>query len=138
MVDEAKPSNQELLFLHVISMFQAAAMQQLGKIMDPVTGKVATDLDQAKVSIDILDVLKEKTRGNLTKSEADFLDKVLFELHMNYVEEAKQKKEAKEEDADEGDEEKEASAGEPEQKNNAESVANDKGNKGKAKDQEKA
>jgi hypothetical protein len=70
-------------------MFQAAAMQQLGKIMDPLTGEVTKDLEQAKVSIDIVDVLKEKTQGNLTKVEEEFLSKVLFELHMNYVDELK-------------------------------------------------
>ena len=104
-------STRELLFLHVISMFQAAGMQQLGKIADPVTGEVARDLGQAKVSIDILEALKEKTQGNLNGTEAEFLDKVLFELHMNYVDELKTSKEAGEEGAEEGDEKKEASAG---------------------------
>ena len=94
MVDKDKPSSREVLFLHMISMFQVAAMQQLGKLMDPVSGKVDKDLEQAKVSIDILDILKEKTRGNLTKAEEEFLGKVLFELHMNYVDELKASKEA--------------------------------------------
>ncbi|MDH3217393.1 MAG: DUF1844 domain-containing protein [Candidatus Krumholzibacteria bacterium] len=89
MVDEGRPSVKELLFLQIISMFQAAAMQQMGKIVDPVSGEVSRELEQAKVSIDILDVIKEKTQGNLTEAEKDFLDKVLFELHMNYVDEVK-------------------------------------------------
>jgi hypothetical protein len=89
VVDKDQPSSRELLFLQVISMFEAAAMQQLGKIMDATAGKVNKDLAQAKMSIDILDVLKEKTKGNLTEVEREFLDKVLFELHMNYVDELK-------------------------------------------------
>ena len=89
MADNDQPSSGQLLFLQLISMFQAAAMQQLGKIVDPATGEVDKDLSQAKVSIDILDVLKEKTKGNLTDVEGEFLDKVLFELHMNYVDERK-------------------------------------------------
>lgn len=64
-------------------------MQQMGKIMDPVDQKIHRDLQQAKFSIDLLDVIKDKTRGNLTDLERDFLEKVLFELHMNYVDEAK-------------------------------------------------
>jgi hypothetical protein len=89
VVDIDQPSSRELLFLQMISMFQVAAMQQLGKIVDPTTGEVTKDLAQAKVSIDILDVLKEKTKGNLSEVEGEFLDKVLFELHMNYVDELK-------------------------------------------------
>lgn len=91
---EGKPSSKELLFLHTISMFQAAAMQQLGKIVDPLSGEVVKDLGQARVSIDILEVLQEKTKGNLTQTEEDFLSKVLFELHMNYVDELKADQEA--------------------------------------------
>jgi hypothetical protein len=116
---EDKPSSKELLFLHTISMFQAAAMQQLGKIVDPLSGEVHKDLDQARVSIDILEVLQEKTRGNLTKTEEDFLGKVLFELHMNYVDELKlareQQKEgpteSAEKDATDGPDETEPKAG---------------------------
>ena len=89
MSDAKNSLPKELLFLQVVSMFQMAAMQQLGKLMDPVSGEVQRDLEQAKISIDILDVLKEKTQGNLTENEEEFLKKVLFELHMNYVEELK-------------------------------------------------
>jgi hypothetical protein len=89
MVDSEQSLPKEMLFIQVVSMFQVAAMQQLGKLMDPLAGDVKRDLAQAKVSIDILDVLKEKTKGNLTSHEEEFLKKVLFELHMNYVEELK-------------------------------------------------
>ena len=105
MVDQDQSQVKGLLFLQVISMFQAAAMQQLGKIMDPLTGEVTRDLEQAKMSIDILEVLKEKTSGNLDQREAEFVDKVLFELHMNYVDELKSKNVGEAEEA-EGDKEK--------------------------------
>lgn len=92
---EADPgaSPKELLFLQLVSMFQVAAMQQMGKLVNPATNEAEKDLAQAKVSIDILDLLKEKTQGNLTKTEEDFLEKLLFELHMNYVDEMKSSKE---------------------------------------------
>jgi len=82
-------TQNELIFLQLISMFQVAAMQQLGKIANPVNGEIVRDLEQAKFSIDILDALKEKTTGNLSEAEKEYLEKVLFELHMNYVEELK-------------------------------------------------
>lgn len=89
MVDDDRSLSGDVLFLHTVAMFQAAAMQQLGKILDPMSGEIAKDLAQAKLSIDILEVLKEKTKGNLSSMEEEFLDKVLFELHMNYVDEVK-------------------------------------------------
>jgi hypothetical protein len=69
-------------------MFQMAAMQQMGKLVNPVTNEVEKDLSQAKASIDMIEMLKRRTEGNLSTSETEFLDKVLFELHMNYVDEA--------------------------------------------------
>jgi hypothetical protein len=92
MVHSEEAMMREMLFLHTVAMFQAAAMQQLGKLPDPAGGEIAKDLAQAKITIDILDVLKEKTKGNLSKTESEFLDKVLFELHMNYVDELKSSK----------------------------------------------
>jgi hypothetical protein len=82
-------SLHSLLFIHLIAMFQSAAMQQLGKLPNPLTNEIERDLEQAKMSIDILDMLKAKTSGNLSTSEQDFIDKVVFELHMNYVDEAR-------------------------------------------------
>jgi hypothetical protein len=63
-------------------------MQQLGKLPNPMTNEVERDLQQAKASIDVLETIKKKTKGNLIEAEAEFLDKVLFELRMNYVDEA--------------------------------------------------
>ena len=104
----------EMLFMQVIMMFQGAAMQQMGKLANPASGKVEQDLDQAKMSIDILGMLKEKTKGNVNENEEKFLDHILYELRMNYVDEvnkAKQKEAeetaAKLEEQDEEKEEKE-------------------------------
>jgi hypothetical protein len=84
-----KPSRDEILFVQLVSMFQIAAMQQMGKIRNPVTNKIERDLDQARVSIDILGMIKEKTKGNLRHEEQEYLDKLLFETRMNYLEELK-------------------------------------------------
>ena len=93
-------TQNELLFLQLVSMFQMAAMQQLGKIANPVSNEVERDLEQAKFSIDILDALKEKTDGNLSEAEKDYLEKVLFELHMNYVDELETSKNGEAEKAE--------------------------------------
>ena len=77
----------EALFFHLVMMFQMAAMQQLGKIPNPMTQKIERDLEQAKFSIDILVMLQDKTKGNLSNKEEEFLKKALFELQINYVDE---------------------------------------------------
>jgi hypothetical protein len=76
------------LFVNLVIIFQSAAMQQMGKIMNPITGKVEKNLEQARYSIDILSMLKEKTRGNLSDDLERLLDSALLQLRMNYVEEA--------------------------------------------------
>jgi hypothetical protein len=77
----------ELLFSQLVFMFQNAAYQQLGKVKNPVTDRVERDLEQARHTIDILGMLEARTRGNLTPGEKQFLDHVLYELRMNYVDE---------------------------------------------------
>ncbi len=77
-------------------MFQFAAMQQMGKLASPVSGKIERDLDQARISIDMIEMLHAKTDGRRTKPESEFLDKVLFELRMNFVDEKRRDESARE------------------------------------------
>jgi Domain of unknown function (DUF1844) len=76
---------QRDLFLGLVQSFQLAAMQQLGKVPDPTSEQTTQDLPQAKLSIDLLEMLKVKTAGNLTMEEGRFLDHVLTELRLHYV-----------------------------------------------------
>jgi len=99
--NEQSYSEDTSRFLQLIAMFQMAAMQQLGKIPNPITNEVERDLQQAKASIDMLDTIKQKTEGNLGDMEAEFLDKILFELRMNYVDEVKRAEKETTEDVDE-------------------------------------
>lgn len=87
MTDHEK--SDPALFLQVVAMFQMAAMQQMGKLVDPVSNEVVRNLDQARTSIDIIEMLERKCAGNLEDVEKTFLEKVLFELRMNYVDEAR-------------------------------------------------
>jgi hypothetical protein len=81
--------SNELLFTQLVLSFQAAAWQQLGKVPSMVTGKIERDLEMAKHSIDMLGMLDIKTKGNLTESENKYLQHVLYELRLNYLEEQK-------------------------------------------------
>jgi hypothetical protein len=80
---------QQLFFAQLVMVFHAAALQQMGKVKNPLTDKVERDLAAAQSSIDILDMLKEKTKGNLTAEEERMLKDVLMELKLNYVDEVK-------------------------------------------------
>ena len=75
-------------FYQLILMFETAALQQMGKLVNPLTGKIERDLEQAKFSIDVLGMLEEKTKGNLTEKEQRYLQGALSQLRLNYVEEA--------------------------------------------------
>jgi hypothetical protein len=96
-------SQDDARFLQLVAMFQMAALQQMGKFVSPVTGEVERDLQQAKSSIDLIEMLAEKTKGNLTPGEKEFLDKILFELRMNYVDEVNRPAEKPEEKPQEGE-----------------------------------
>ena len=81
------------MFFSLVFTFQAAAMQQMGKLKNPISDKIERDLQQAQLSIDMIDMLEEKTRGNLTEDESKFMKGVLQELKLNYVDEmAKEQK----------------------------------------------
>ena len=77
----------ELLFTQLFMMFQGAAYQHMGKVMNPVTNKIERDLAQAKHAIDMLGMLDAKTKGNLTDNEKRLVEHVLYEVRMNYVDE---------------------------------------------------
>lgn len=74
-------------FLSLVFSLSAAAMQQMGKISNPITNKTEKNLEQAKVSIDIIEMLVEKTKGNLTVEENKFLSSTLSDLQLNFVDE---------------------------------------------------
>jgi len=86
------------LFTYLVSTFYSSAWMQMGKMANPVTNNVERDLQQAQFSIDLLDMLKEKTQGNLSDDEARLLDHAIKELKMNYMEEMKKDEAASKEE----------------------------------------
>jgi hypothetical protein len=74
-------------FATFIFSLNSSVLVQLGLIDDPATGKKTKHLPLAKQTIDILGMLEEKTRGNLTKDEETMLKNILYDLRMIYVKE---------------------------------------------------
>jgi len=75
----------EINFTSFIFSLSTSALIQLGEIEDPFTQKQSKNLPIAKQTIDLIGMLREKTKGNLPSEEGNFLDNVLFDLRMRYV-----------------------------------------------------
>ncbi len=76
-------------FSSLVLPFYTQAIIKLGLAKDPFTDKEAEDLDLAKRLIDLLDLLRERTEGNLKPEEKKFLSACLQQLKMTYMEKAK-------------------------------------------------
>ncbi len=87
--NSSSEEQNQALFAQLIMMLYGAAMQQMGKVVNPLTNKAEKNLDLAKLSVDMLSMVEEKTKGNLSDEEARFLSDSLFQLRMNYVDEVK-------------------------------------------------
>ena len=75
----------EVNFNSLIFSLSSSALLHLGEIADPQTGEKREDLPLAKHSIDIIAMLKEKTKGNLNDEESKFLESILTDLRWRYV-----------------------------------------------------
>ena len=73
-------------FPRLVLSLTTTAMLQLGLVPDPASQKVEKNLPAARQTIDILEILKEKTQGNLKPDEARLLDRCLHDLKMSFVE----------------------------------------------------
>lgn len=75
----------EVTFSAFVMSLNTAALYHLGEIADPETGASRQDLMLAKHTIDTLDLLQQKTKGNLSEDESSMLTKFLYDLKMRYV-----------------------------------------------------
>jgi deoxyhypusine synthase len=73
------------LFMGLCTSLVSQAWMQLGKIKNPMTDEINVDLNAASLTIDMLAMLKEKTKGNISDDEAKILDQSISELKMNFV-----------------------------------------------------
>jgi hypothetical protein len=81
----------EINFSTFVIGLSTQALMHLGEMANPLSGKVEPDVPVAKQMIDIVGMLREKTRGNLNASEDRLMEDVLFDLRMKYVEAVKKK-----------------------------------------------
>ena len=84
---EAEAQLPEINFPTFIISLNASALVNLGAIEDPASGKKVKNLLIAKQTIDILSMLQEKTRGNLTEEVEKILKNILYDLRIIYVKE---------------------------------------------------
>ncbi len=116
MAQLSHEQKMEMLFTALVEQWQAQAWIALGKVPNPATNKIERNLEFAKMAIDMLDMIKEKTSGNLTESETRMLTKVIADLKLNYVDEyereKREKQQAEQKAQESGEKEKaEASGG---------------------------
>ena len=78
--------NNDKLFTQLIYMFHTSAMHGLGRIVDP-SGKKDVNLGYVKETIDLMEMLKIKTVGNIPEDIVKLLENMLLELSEDYIEE---------------------------------------------------
>jgi hypothetical protein len=86
--DEQEPASAELPdpnFVMLVSNFATQALIELGEIKNPITKQTERAPERAKFTIDMLQVIRDKTKNNLTPEEQRFVDGALYELRMKYV-----------------------------------------------------
>jgi len=79
----------EIDFSTFVVSLSSSALIHLGVVADPMTGEQNKDLAIAKQTIDMLAMLQEKTKGNLTNEESQLMESMLYDLRMRYVAESK-------------------------------------------------
>ncbi len=89
-----EPRSRDLPGSHfslLILSLSSTAFTQLGEIPDPTTGRTEVSLDTARQTIDMIEMLREKTRGNLAAEEEHLISEILSELKLAYVHKASSK-----------------------------------------------
>jgi hypothetical protein len=79
-------AHPEINFSTFVIGLSTQALAHLGEIPDPMHQDIRVDLDAARQMIDILGLLREKTKGNLDSAEGPLLESILYDLRMKYVE----------------------------------------------------
>lgn len=83
--EQDRPKLPPIDFSAFIAELGMTAVTYLGGYQNSETNEVLVDLEMAKRTIDTIDLLKEKTKGNLTAPESNLLDNTLYNLRMTYI-----------------------------------------------------
>ena len=87
--DNTKQERQKALFANLVMMLASSTMQQMGKLVNPMTNKTEVNLEGAQVTIDMLEMLDDRIKSDLDEDEAKMLADILASLQMNYVQTAR-------------------------------------------------
>jgi Domain of unknown function (DUF1844) len=87
--EETEAPPPKIDFASLVFLYFQSTLMYLGEVEDPAGKKMTQNLPAAQQTIDTLELLQEKTRGNLTPQEDQYLQGVLFDLRMRYVEKAR-------------------------------------------------
>ena len=85
-------SKHDATLFSLVMSLQSMAMVQLGKLANPQTGQIERDLEGARGTIDILDMLKVKCRDNTHDELVKMLDQMVMDLQMNFLDESRKAK----------------------------------------------
>jgi hypothetical protein len=80
-------NSEDQLFTQLLYIFYSSAMVAMGKLKNPATDQIDRNMEQAKQSIDILELIKEKTKNNVTPDQGRMIDGLLTDLRLNFVDE---------------------------------------------------
>jgi Domain of unknown function (DUF1844) len=81
-------NTDDQLFTQLLYIFYSSAMVAMGKLKNPGTDKIERNLEQAKQSIDMLILIREKTKNNLTDEQSRTIEQLLTDLRLNFVDES--------------------------------------------------
>lgn len=98
--EKASPPTKEqtpnkIEFSTLISILTTPALIFMGAVKNPENNQLEINLPLAEQHIELLQLLQKKTKGNLDKEEAEFIERALFELKMLFVQASNKKKETK-------------------------------------------
>ncbi len=105
------------IFSQLVVMLATSTLQAMGKLVNPMTQKTEMNLQAASATIDLLDMLQQKTQGNLDTDEEHLLTDTLASLKMNYVETAKSAEEASDQEETPAADNEEKTPDVPDEKN---------------------
>ncbi len=83
--NESSPQSMPVTFGSFLVGLASSALEHLGEIPDPALGQIKKDMLLARQTIDLLEILKVKTQGNLDHDEARLLDSLLYDLRLKYL-----------------------------------------------------
>jgi len=88
-MSKEQPTLDEQLLLQLVSSLATGVWVAMGKLANPVNGKVERNMAQATYSLDTLEMLSKRMAGNLVDWEEEYFTQILTDLKMNYLEEQK-------------------------------------------------